>query len=508
MKKIKTYDVVVIGSGLGGLVSALLLAKEGNKVCVLEKNNQYGGNLQTFVRDKTILDTGVHYIGGLNAAENLGKYFKYLDILSDLDLIKLDEDGFDVISFESDELRYPQAQGYDNFIKQLMVYFPEEEASLKAYIEKIKEYCRHFPLYNLKKGFGYNEELMQHSVEMVLSAITPNRKLQAVLLGNSFLYVLNYKETPFYIHALTVNSYIQSAWRCVKGGSQITKAFIKQLRRYDVDLFKHQKVQKLNFSGSHLESCETEDVIYKGTRFVSDIDLKQLFSMFNEENIHKPYIKRVRQLKNTPSVFSAHLVLKPKTISYFNNNIYHFESEEAVFSYDNNWINNRPNMMVITTNPSENGEQFAKSISLMTYMDYAYVKQWQNSFNTVRSENRRGISYENFKDEAVEGMLDVLTKYFPDIRNQLVSKHASTPLTYRDYIGSIDGTMYGFEKSVEAPLKTLISPKTKVENLFLTGQNVRMHGILGVTITAFLTVGEMQGKEAFFDKVFKEVGYE
>ena len=74
MKQIRTYDVVVIGSGLGGLVSALLLAQEGKKVCVLEKNNQYGGNLQTFVRDKTIFDTGVHYIGGLKKEENLGKY--------------------------------------------------------------------------------------------------------------------------------------------------------------------------------------------------------------------------------------------------------------------------------------------------------------------------------------------------------------------------------------------------------------------------------------------------
>ena len=52
----------------------------------LEKNNQYGGNLQTFVRDKTIFDTGIHYIGGLSEGQNLYKYFKYLGIMDQIEL--------------------------------------------------------------------------------------------------------------------------------------------------------------------------------------------------------------------------------------------------------------------------------------------------------------------------------------------------------------------------------------------------------------------------------------
>lgn len=84
------YDIIIIGSGLGGLLSAVLLAKEGKKVCVLEKNNQYGGNLQTFVRNKIIFDTGVHYAGSLHNKQILYRYFDYAGIATDLELERLD----------------------------------------------------------------------------------------------------------------------------------------------------------------------------------------------------------------------------------------------------------------------------------------------------------------------------------------------------------------------------------------------------------------------------------
>jgi len=177
-------------------------------------------------------------------------------------------------------------------------------------------------------------------------------------------------------------------------------------------------------------------------------------------------------------------------------------------SYENNWINNKPQSVVITTNPHNKNEEFAQSISLMTYMDFKQVEKWQQTFNTVRNENDRGSDYEQFKNEIVNELLLILDKYFPNIQQDIVSIHTSSPLSYRDYIGTLDGTMYGFEKEASQSLKTMISPKTKIDNLFLTGQNVRLHGILGVTITGFLTVAEMVGKDYFFDKIFKKVGYE
>lgn len=92
------YDVVIIGSGMGSLCCAYILAKEGKSVCVLEKNRQFGGSLQIYSRDKTVFETGLHYIGGLSEGQNLNTYFKYFGLMQELQLQKLDEDGYDVIS--------------------------------------------------------------------------------------------------------------------------------------------------------------------------------------------------------------------------------------------------------------------------------------------------------------------------------------------------------------------------------------------------------------------------
>ena len=115
------YDAVIIGSGLGGLVSAYILSKNGMKVAVYEKHSVPGGCLQSFTRGGMRFETGMHYIGSMGQGEALYRYFKYLGIADDLQLSQLDKSAYETLSFNGE--RYCYSTGYDQFIDTLSKHF-------------------------------------------------------------------------------------------------------------------------------------------------------------------------------------------------------------------------------------------------------------------------------------------------------------------------------------------------------------------------------------------------
>lgn len=496
------YDVVIIGSGLGGLVSAVILAKEGYSVCVLEKNNQFGGNLQTFVRNKTIFDTGIHYIGGLDKGQNLYNYFKYLGIIDHLKLKKMDENGFDIISFGDKNEEFPHAQGYENFIQQLLLFFPEEKDALENYIQKIKTTCNSFPLYNLKSEGKYDTNILELNAKKTIDACTKNEKLKAVLAGSNFLYAGIAEKTPFYVHALSVNSYIQSSWRCINGGSQITKQLLKQLKKHGGEIYKYKEVQTFEV----IENTVTKVIMKDGssveaTKFISNIDPKATLKMIGKQHFRKSFFNRIQNLESVVSAFSLYLVFKPKTYKYSNYNYYHFKEESQVWNSNNYDESSWPKAFLASMNVTKENEEWAEGMTFITYMKYEDVLPWKDTFNTVSEEGNRGESYNEFKERKTARFLEEIETKFPGISNCIQSTHTSTPLSYRDYIGGNNGNMYGYVKDSNNPMMSFIASKTKLNNLYLTGQSINMHGVLGVTIGAVLTCSEIIGKEYLVDKI-------
>ncbi len=485
------YDVAIIGSGLGGLVCGAVLGMHGYKVGIFEKNRQIGGCLQTYAREKTIIDTGVHYIGGLGPGQNLNVVFRYLGILDKLNLKRMDVDGFDVIGFGDDKKTYKLAQGYDNFIRQLLVDFPEEEKALNTYCSKVKEVCSKFPLYNLRTGdYTEKEDVLHIDTSTFLSSITTNKKLQQVLAGNNLLYAGVADKTPFYIHALITNSFIESAWKCVDGGSQIAKLLGKKIHALEGEIHRNTKVTQLAGRNKIEYALLENGKKITAKHFISNLHPTQTMEMAESDLLRNAYRTRLQNLENTIGTFLLNIVLKKDTFPYLNYNYYHHETDNAwdgVNYTSENW----PLTYALFANAISKNEEYTDSLTVMTYMRYEDVSRWKDTFNRDSQPGERGEDYEAFKKEKAERLLDVVEKKFPNIRSCIQSYYVATPLSYRDYQGTADGSMYGILKDHNNSFNTFIAPRTRVPNLFLTGQNLNLHGILGVTISALITCGEL-----------------
>ncbi len=500
------YDVVIIGSGLGGLESAFILSKEGYKVLVLEKNRQLGGSLQIFVRDKAIFDTGIHYIGGLNEGQNLHQSFKYFEIMDKLHLHKMDMNGFDKISFGDDPIEYNHAQGYDNFVEQLSLQFPKEREALKNYVTLIKEVCDYFPLYQLREDEApiIGTKYLDISAKDFIAGITSDPKLQNVLGGSNPLYAGDGSKTPLYVHALVVNTYIESSYKCVDGGAQIERFLTKNIKAMGGEIRNYSEVTKIVERDGKITHVELKGgEIIEGKNFISNIHPASTMDILESDKIKKAFRNRVQSLENSSSAFIVDIAFKPNTFEYKNHNYYHYKRNDVwtgMYQIGDAW----PDGYCAFIPKTSKSDKYADSMTLLSYMQFDDVKKWADTFATIpKHRDSRGQDYEEFKIGKAEQLIDEVEKKFPGIRNCINSYTSSTPLTYRDYIGARDGGLYGIAKDYHDPIKTFISPTTKIPNLFFTGQNLNMHGVLGVTVGVIRTCGVFVGQNYLLNKINK-----
>lgn len=497
------FDVLIVGSGLGGLFCGAILSMEGYRVCIVEKNNKIGGCLQTFVRDGVKFDVGVHYFGGFSPGQNLHQLFKYVGLLDTMKVSRLDEDGFDRITFSGDQNEYPLSQGYDNFIRNLLNYFPREKRGLTQYINKLNEMCDYFPLYNLtntsRKKFGAKFEEL-NAFESI-NSFTSNSKLQMVLAGTNPLYAGKPEKTPFYLHALINNSYIESAWRCEGGGSQIASYLMTLIKQKHGEFYLNSAVNKLVFRKEIVQAVVLENgQQIEADNFVSNIHPAKTMEMIAPGLIRKSYRNRIMSLENTTSVFVVNAVLKKGFLNFWNYNRYHYRQDD-VWNCQNYHEKNWPKGVAIFMSSNKGSDGFAEGINLMAFMNYSDVRRWGDTFNTISKPADRGRDYHEFKQKKAWALINASEEIIPGLRDNITSFSSSTPLTFRDYLGTENGSIYGVMKDCRNPLKTFVSPRTKIQNLFLAGQNIDQHGILGVTISSILTCSEITKSPSLIDKI-------
>ena len=406
-------------------------------------------------------DTGLHYVGGLAEGQPLHDIFSELGLLS-LPWQRLDADGFDRIMIGDHEYRF--AEGYDRFIETLAQEFPDDRDSLQRYIQLMQ--CTDEVWMQQTNAYEY------------LSGIIHNPLLLSVLSGACLKMELKRDTLPLFTYVHGNAPFIQSSWRLKGDGNLIVQRLIDILRQQGGEMRCDTEVVELVEEDGMLKRavCKNGEV-YEARYFISDAHPSVSLSLVKESQLlKKVYRRRIDNLENTNGMFTAQLLLKPGKVPYFNYNEFLYDGLEA-------W--DGCGYMVSCRVP-EDGTDFARQIDILTPMNISECAAWTDS-----RPMRRGQDYLQFKAQKAQQCIAVAERFLPNLHEYVQEVHTSTPLTYRDYNLSPDGSAYGIRKDASAPLLTVLSPRTSIPNLLLTGQSLMLHGLHGVTMTAMYTTKEI-----------------
>lgn len=187
-------------------------------------------------------------------------------------------------------------------------------------------------------------------------------------------------------------------------------------------------------------------------------------------------------MENTGGMFTASLVVKPETIRYFNHNHYVYNHSPWDFTEQNNPVGG----VMLSCRVPEDGSDYAQVIDLLTPMSWAECEPWSGTFI-----GQRGHAYLQLKQDKARQCIALAEQVLPGLGASIQQCYMSTPLTYRDYTLTPQGSAFGLRKDYRQGMITAVDSRTPYENLRLTGQSLMVHGVEGVTATTNKIINEI-----------------
>ena len=480
---------VIIGGGIGGLVTGALLAKEGYQVTVLEKNAIIGGGLQTFRRNGVSFPTGMHIFGGFQEGGNLRKLFDYLGVMDKIKLCPTDKDTNDEVSFVDENVTYRLPKGKERFVAYLSEYFPDEKEQIRAYVDRLFELTEEEELFYLHEA---SENVLSHSddflgsVNQLMDKYLTDVKLKSLLGYLSPLIGGSGETTPAYIHALLSSLHINGTYQFVGESQQMADALAQVIESAGGQIVANEKVVRIDVENRQVTQVVTQKGnTYQADSYISAVHPDVLLKIIDSQAFTTAFKQRVQSVPETMSSFKVFVKLKENTIPYVNHPTFcHANADEF------------PQNMMYVTPPVENQGIFAQTMVVICSMAFEQVRPWEHT-----TSGHRGAGYASWKQKMMDKVLDGMNLKYPDFRNNIEFCFAASPLTIRDYYGNKEGSNYGFQKDSNNLMLSQMSVFTKIKNLFLTGQNVNIHGLCGVSLTAIETAEALVGQNVIVRKI-------
>ncbi len=483
--------VLIIGSGIGGLSTAIILAKLGFEVTVVEKNRKPGGLMRSYTRDGIECAVGVHYLGSLGNGQVLRKFFDYLGVTAGIPVQRMGQNGvidryfFDTAFRQLKTFDLPE--GMDAFEQNLKSAFPDEQHQIDAVIAPMRKMSRQLHgldfLYSIQNDLALLDQ--SRPFGKILSHLRCSPGLRSVLAVPSCWIGVPLDDCPAYYHNTALASYVSSSWRLNCSGAHMADVFAGRLKELGGRITFGQAASEILVRSRTAAGL----VLKSGERLTAPLVIgavhpQIVLDMLPEGAVRPSYRKRISRLKNTHGIFSVHARIHADAHAEIPYNIFKIETDRNGDVSDLNYYQIR--------------KSEREGINTLSVLTSGKTELWHPWVNT--SSGRRGKAYDDAKQAEALRLIREAEEFFGPLKG-LKILDAYTPLTLRDWVNSPEGSAYGVLRSASQMLGAALLNRTSVKGLYLAGQSVLAPGIIGTIMGSFSTVKLIVGTKEFRERI-------
>jgi all-trans-retinol 13,14-reductase len=511
----QTFDVIVIGSGIGGLTVAALLSKLYRKsVLVLEQHFTAGGFTHTFERQRKFhWDVGLHYVGDMGKGGTGKAVFDYLTN-GNLHWHKM-PDPFE--KFVYPDFTFEVYSDPKRYQADLTQQFPHERAAIRRYFSDVQKAAFWFGAHLmlellpvvlhpfLRRMIRYFGAIARQTTQHYLDRNFQDPHLKALLASQWGDYGLPPSQSCFGIHSVIVTHYFQGGWYPVGGSKAIAQTIIPTIEQAGGAVIVQRRVTEIL-----LESGVAVGVKAQNTaRPKADLETYYAPIVVSDAGAFNTYLKlippsyplaerqEIQAFTKGNSMLTVYLGLKESP-------------QQLGFQGENHWIYTTYDHDEIDRDPPIASDSLPKfcylsfpslkdplaqghTAEIIAHVDYNFFSQWRE-----QPWRRRGDDYSELKAQITQALIQLVENHYPGFADLIEYAELSTPLTVEHFDASDRGAIYGIPCIPERLDRSWIGARTPIKNLYLTGADTFSLGIMGAMMGGVKTTGILNGSFGFF----------